>query len=509
MSTEIELKLAIEPKNISKLTQHPLLQAFNYSKISQHLYSTYFDTLDYKLLKDKIGIRVRSIGEKQVQTLKTAGSGLGGLHRRKEWEMEITANKLELDLFPNSALPKWCQKKSALKQINPIFITDFMRTTWDVVLDDDSRIEVALDQGKIKTDSAEVIISEVELELKKGKPEVLYEVARTLYKKVSFQVENKSKAARGYALCQSTPIDFQKATKVNLNKEMTTEQTFINIIQHSINHLQANEDMVLYGKDIEGVHQMRVALRRLRSCLSLYSPLIPEKSYIKIEKKIKHLIKILGVARDLDVLIFNLKEIFLQSVTTPLLEAEMENLQLQVSILKEQAYKDVRKMLHSRCYNGLLLQLGQWITQRYWRKNLNSKQLHQLEQPISSFANKILKSQFNTVQQQGEELIQLNIKQLHELRITIKKLNYGIRFFFELFPHKKAQLFYNQVSELQDIIGNINDSYKASKLLNNINMEKNTAIRHFLYGWNAHQQMIQRIKLDKTWQDFLDRSNFW
>ncbi|MEN8218539.1 MAG: CHAD domain-containing protein [Pseudomonadota bacterium] len=492
MSTEIELKLHIAPKNADKLTQHPLLKSANH----KHLYNTYFDSPAHDLLQRGVGLRVRRIGDRRLQTLKTAGNALGGLHQRQEWENDITGETPDYSQFPKGALPNWCAKPKNLEKIGPLFTTDFMRTTWQLTYDG-SEIEVALDQGEIKTQTASIPLSEVELELKTGSPDKLYKLALKLQDTLPLFIENKSKAERGYALHKPKPFTYRKAGAVNLNPDMTAEQAFIHIIWHCLGHLHANEDMVLYGKDIEGVHQMRVALRRLRSALNLYKPLIPNKTHAKLRQELKWITSILGVARDWDVFALSLQQMQAPS---------LKGLRKTVARLQARAYVAVRDALRSQRYNRMLLTLGKCLTQRPWRK---ATKLSRLDKPVRKFASQILDSHYQGVCRQGENFAQLNAEELHELRISIKKMAYGSRFFAELYPQKVARSFTKGLSHLQDELGILNDGNVASDLLNKAGLDKKAAVRQFLNGWYAHQQMIHLARLEKAWQAFLEQKIFW
>ncbi len=499
MSIETELKLYIAPENTEKFVQHPLLQL---PTDTQHLYNTYFDTPKHDLLQHGVGLRVRHIGDKRLQTLKTAGTGLGGLHKRQEWEMEISSDMPDYALFPPDALPSLCAEKR--EKIKPIFATDFVRTTWYLKLEDGSEIEVALDQGEIKTQTSSIPLSEIELELKSGSPNKLYEIALTLLDVIPLLIENKSKAERGYALDNAKPLTYHKAGAVKLSPNMTTEQAFLHIIWHCIGHLQINEDMVLYGDDIEGVHQMRVALRRLRSCLSLHEKLINPKKQAKLLDELKWITNILGVARDWDVFALSLQKI--QSCDK---NALLKDLQTKVAYFQGSAYVNVRETLRSPRYSRMLLKLSHWLTQRSWRKKLGAANLQKLDNPVKDFASQILEKHHQRVCHEGENFAQLNLNQLHDLRIFIKKMAYGSRFFAELYPQKLARPYTKSLSYLQDELGIINDGNVANDLVNQAALSETAPARHFLNGWYAHQQVTHLARLEKVWQAFLEQEIFW
>jgi inorganic triphosphatase YgiF len=503
MSTETELKLHIAPKYADKLAKHPLLQSATHQKAPQRLYSTYFDSKEHALLQQGVGLRVRRIGDRRVQTLKTAGSGSGGLHQRQEWETDIAGETPDYSQFPEGALPEWCANKNNLEQIEALFVTDFMRTTWLIAIDG-SEIEVALDQGDVKTPTASRPLSEVELELKSGSAEKLFSVALTLQEALPLLVENQSKAARGYALVQPKPPKYHKAGAVKLTPNMTTEQAFVHILWHCLGHLQANEDMVLYGEDIEGVHQMRVALRRLRSCLSLYEPLIPKKIFTKLRQEAKWITDVLGVARDWDVFALSL-----QQMQQPGNKSSLKNLPKRVANKKVQAYVAVRDALRSPRYSRMLLLFGKWLTQRRWRRKLEDEALFRLDSLVSDFASPILESHHQRVKEQAKNLSELSAEQLHELRISIKQLAYGARFFAELYPCFSVRPYTKSLKSLQDELGILNDGNVAIDLLDQAGLDKKTPARHFFKGWHAHQQITHLALLEAAWQAFLEQNIFW
>lgn len=182
MSIETELKLYIDPKYIRQFLDHPLLKST--TCITQDLYNIYYDTSEHDLLRSGVGLRVRRIGDKWIQTMKTANKAVDGLHQRQEWEKEINSEVPEYDKFP----------------VLPLFTTNFQRMKWDLVFDDGSEIELVLDQGEVKANNASVPLSEVELELKAGSVDKLFEVAEILKQHVPLLVKNDTKAAMGYAL---------------------------------------------------------------------------------------------------------------------------------------------------------------------------------------------------------------------------------------------------------------------------------------------------------------------
>ena len=83
---------------------------------------------------------------------------------------------------------------------------------------------------------------------------------------------------------------------------MTAHDAFRLIVFNAFSHLTANDDCARLKRHIEGVHQCRVALRRLQSAFKIYRPLLRRKRIEPVAESVRWLGKILGAARDLDVL---------------------------------------------------------------------------------------------------------------------------------------------------------------------------------------------------------------
>ncbi|MEH6625773.1 MAG: CYTH domain-containing protein [Motiliproteus sp.] len=214
MAQEIELKLSLPPSAQQQLLQHPLLQQLSIAKCEQRqLFNLYFDTPDQALNQHRVALRIRSQGERYIQTLKTKGNSGGGLHQRQEWEWDLPEPVLDLSLLPANSLPEAID----IGAIQPAFNTDFMRTAWQLQLRQDNRqahIELVLDDGfaatgktshtgndknKMPTDP----ISEIELELISGDPQLIFFLAIELTKTIPLRISRISKAERGFRLQNS------------------------------------------------------------------------------------------------------------------------------------------------------------------------------------------------------------------------------------------------------------------------------------------------------------------
>lgn len=129
MENEIELKFFVSPEFSDvlkqKLTQQKILQ-----QNSKELGNTYFDTPNNWLREHDIGMRIRRFDDVYVQTVKTSGRVVAGLHQRPEYNAEHTSNTPDLKLHPEDIWPEGLSVAQLGAQLNPIFATNFTRNNF-------------------------------------------------------------------------------------------------------------------------------------------------------------------------------------------------------------------------------------------------------------------------------------------------------------------------------------------------------------------------------------------
>jgi inorganic triphosphatase YgiF len=198
---ETELKLTLAAQDLPRLLAHPLLATTGQK---QRLLNTYFDTPALALQQARMAVRERRAGDQWLLTVKTAGHSSQGLSRRQEWEGPTTPGALAFDaLVDDEAL---CSTLMAMRPaLQAMFCTDFERQRW-VIDHAGTKIEVALDQGRIHvpgTSLSEPLL-ELELELLSGPEKALMAVADLLRQTpqgpVTLAPSDASKAQRGMAL---------------------------------------------------------------------------------------------------------------------------------------------------------------------------------------------------------------------------------------------------------------------------------------------------------------------
>jgi triphosphatase len=223
MLLEIELKLNInpDPRHVDLLFNHALLAQS--SPLSVYLISRYFDTPDLSLWRQGLSLRLREEEDRTIQTLKTTGKQIGDLHHRHEWDQPIADSFPDIHAFEDKAVSEKLDAIIEKRPLIELFHTSFNRTQWNLRRppsnslcnkqtgavslcenqpseDEDTHIELVLDRGSVNTVLQHLPLHEIELELKQGDTNQLYEIAAILKKTIPLTLETRSKAQRGYLL---------------------------------------------------------------------------------------------------------------------------------------------------------------------------------------------------------------------------------------------------------------------------------------------------------------------
>ena len=297
---EIELKLRVTPEDIAALRNHPHFASTLHDPTHEKLISVYFDSDDQFLRDHGVTLRVRHIDGKRVQTVKTANRG-SGFFERLEWEQAIEGDLPDLSRLKDTALGPIYTDDDVRNSLKPVFETRIERTSYHLN-ENGADIIMAVDEGQIVATNSSCPVSEIELELKHGNPAELFKIARDIINIVPAQIDVKSKPERGYELLEKAPVAAEMACDPELNAGISTGRAFTLIGRACLHHLVANVPAMI-SRDAEALHQMRVALRRLRAAISLFSEVVSDDRINIIKTELRWLARECGPARDVDTLL--------------------------------------------------------------------------------------------------------------------------------------------------------------------------------------------------------------
>ncbi|MEW6119610.1 MAG: CHAD domain-containing protein [Pseudomonadota bacterium] len=474
---EIELKLQLAPEQAKAF--RAMMARRRARAVEQQLTTRYLDTPGFELSAAGVALRVRREGRRWLQTLKTEGERQGGLSRRAEFEMPVPDGELDWTRFPPEALA-WVPRKMRAR-LEPVFETRFERTAWHLGSAAGAVIEVALDTGEIRAGGACEPICEIELELKSGEPEALFDLALDWAHRFDCLPLDISKAERGVRLARGQCCAPVKSVPAVLDAAMSVEDSFAAICQSCLAQFQANLPGVLDSDDIEYVHQARVALRRLRAALRLYRRvcvLPPE-----LMGGLRALAAALGPARDWDVLCEEtLPAIAPHCADTGGWQAGMARLEAHRAGLRAA----MRAGIAAAHPGAWLLGCQRWLLTRGWRAAPETQRFVQLS-PLADWAARALRRGDRAVLREATRFAELTPPERHALRILIKRQRYALEFFQALYPGRAHARYLARLRTAQDGLGAANDARVAADLLRSPDIELG-AMGPFVLGWLAARQ---------------------
>jgi triphosphatase len=454
---EIEVKLEVPTSELGRLTRGPFMQAAaSASHRSTELVSVYFDTPKQTLRKRGLSLRVRHVDGSFVQTVKQNRRQNTGLFVRGEWESRIAGNEPDLDAARGTALEPLIGRKLR-RRLRPMFETSVRRQSYPLA-SGDSEIEITFDRGKIKAADRSAPLSEVELELKQGDAADLFAMARALAKEGSARLGIASKAERGYALIDGGKPRAATASPIDLAPDIDQQAAF-QIIARSCLHQAVANEAALHGDTAEAVHEMRVAIRRLRAAISLFGQMLAGRQVEAIKAKLKWIAKALGPARELDV--FVERVVKRVEADEPTNGAAWVSVNRDVHSRRRGAFSRAEDAVASARYRDIVLDTLEWIEAGDWTRNNDDFARALRERPVAIGAAEELRRRFRKIRRQGARLAGLDRQRRHKLRIKVKKLRYAADFFATVFSGKKSarrrKKFLTKLKEMQDALGDLND----------------------------------------------------
>ncbi|MDX1540189.1 MAG: CHAD domain-containing protein [Geminicoccaceae bacterium] len=512
MPVECELKLVADQDELARLLgSSAVAERASRPPRLERLESVYFDTEDRRLARRNLALRVRHVDGRFIQTLKRGDGPVRG-----EWETTLDSDQpLPGPLFMMAGEDDLVTLD--VRSLRPVLASHIDRRLQEIRLngeDREHRVELALDLGELEAGGQRETVVELELELLEGEPAALYDLALELGRTAPIRLETLSKAARGEMLRTGAAPTWQKARRVDLKGCRTVDDAMAVVFDACYGHWLANQAAAIDGRDSEGVHQLRVAIRRLRSVFALFKDALPAERLAAHKQEAKAVLGCLGHARDLDVIAEDLVGPIRRRYPD---DRAIETLAVRLDQARRTAYQDqVRPGLFAISYTLFTLEFGGWIARHGWRPSDDPELLAQQARPIDEFAHAVLEQRFTTVRKRGRRFQRLDPAGRHELRIAIKKLRYALDVLRSLFPAKPVKTMLKTLSELQDHLGAANDLAVAKGRLEvigrstrGVEARKLAGATGFVLGWHAAGEREAERELRALWRTFKNERPAW
>ncbi len=270
------------------------------------------------------------------------------------------------------------------------------------------------------------------------------------------------------------------------------------LLQEFIQMLE-NEDGSRQGKDIEFVHDMRVATRKMRSAFRIFRSCYKTKSIQAYREELKAIANLLGQIRDLDVMLVNLEPY----------QNSLEEATNYLKTRRDKARKRLNKYLDSSAYQVFITDYTEFLTDEdagLLKADPSKVTPYQVRHVLPSQ----IYHELSLVRSYDTAIANDDVETLHALRIEFKRLRYLVTFFSPILG-KSIEGFINDLKAIQDHLGNLNDAVVAQETIQSLRRSKKMpkAERKIL---KAHLQTLREqettlaVSFVDVWEDFNRRA---
>lgn len=511
VASETELKLEMEAARHARVLA---LLAPGVKPQRETLTTIYFDTPDGRLAREGFVVRVRTQKSGVIQSVKGPDSGGGLALKRAEHENALSLPRPDLSLLPASLR----RKLTALigrKPLKPRFTIALDRTSVQV---DTATGPIALcaDDGVIHVPGLrrKGVIAEIELESKGASPGSLYDVAQAIVAEGGACLSTISKAERAAlfaARADTSPA--RRAGLPPLERKMNAASAFAGIFGACLVQIAGNVPAIIHANSPDGVHQMRVGLRRLRAALAISGLPKADAEFEALREEAGAIASSLGAARDLDVFSSGLLALARKHEDALGGTGALLPLATRIEHDRSKAWARAIERVGAATTQQFLLHASQLIEARL--SGITAMPPPALLVKVREFAARALSRAMRRVEKQGRGFPHQSPEDIHRLRLAIKRLRYAAEFFAPLFDPSSARAkpFLKSLSRLQDQFGHINDAATALTILGNIRADEEASHLHaatlFVAGVAKSEAAWATRQAARLFDAFLELKPFW
>jgi CHAD domain-containing protein len=385
-------------------------------------------------------------------------------------------------------------------------------------------VNLAVLSGELRTAVARSAVCRLALS---GAAPRVTDVALALADQLRVSVPPASVAAEAYAAARIALPPKHVGAPI-LSRELSAEHAFEHIVAHLLDVILHYAPRAARRDGPEPVHQMRVALRRLRSAFSLFKPAVHSEAVATAQTELKAFGHVLGPARDWDVFLAGTCD---EVVALFPGEAPIRRLAQKARRRRDTAYVALSNYLAGPAFRHLAIRLVVLATTRPWRMSsppaMSESGPSLPDDPtgnlgpsgmaddgaltavdLADFAAHALRKRFRRLVSVGDDISGFPADVLHAIRLDGKRLRYAAEFFAPLFPRRETRRFIKRMMVLQERLGILNDGAVASGLLKDIG-QLQTHAGGLVRGYVAAGGTDSRDRIARSWKRFRRQEPFW
>lgn len=368
-------------------------------------------------------------------------------------------------------------------------------------------VEAVLIRGSLRAAEAEVPAARLTL---RGPPEAVLDTIKALAEEAPALPPRVSLAEEARALAQGAAPRPVRLGAPRLAAGLDVEAALMLALGHLTEALLWHAPAARTGATPEGVHQMRVAMRRMRSLLRVFRPACDGPSLRRFDQALKALASLLGPARDWDVWLGGLGAELAAALPE---EPRIATLLREARARREAAYAALRPALDGPILRRIAWEAVALIETRPWRSEAPAEAEAKRARDLTDFAAAVLDRRWRRIEQAGERIAELPPAEFHALRIQAKRMRYAAELFLPLWGRKRGKRFLSRLADVQDAFGLANDAVVAHGLMTELagrgGGEAMAWACGVAEGWALARARRARSRATSAWTRLLDNGNFW
>lgn len=366
-------------------------------------------------------------------------------------------------------------------------------------------MQASLLRGRLRTVLAEAPVARLTLE---GPARPVLAAMQALAEAAPLLPPRAALAEQGRALARGEALRPRRLGPPRLDPDLDIEAALALALGHLTEVLLWHAPAAIAGTTPEGVHQIRVAIRRLRSLLKVFRSACDGAALREFDAGLKALATLLGPARDWDVWLGGQGAELAAALPE---EPRLPPLLAAAGKAREAAYAALRPALEGAPLRRLAWQAVALIETRPWRDEPDPEAEARRAEGLPDFAARVLDRRWRRIAEAGAEIEALPDAEFHALRIEAKRLRYAAELFAPLWGRRKAKRFLARLADVQEEFGLANDAVVARAL-----MARLAAGRPALAwasgaaeGWALARARRVRRRAQRAWEALLAEETFW
>jgi CHAD domain-containing protein len=312
-------------------------------------------------------------------------------------------------------------------------------------------------------------------------------------------------------------LEFQamavSARPLKIGRGMSVEDAYRVTLLECLAHVAANVAAVTRSREVEGLHQIRVGLRRLTVAFAAFGEEFLSPAHRELQARTKAFGSSIAPARDLDVFA---DELFTPPVEAAGGDAAFGLLRERLDMARREAWDRAVERVSSVEFAILLDDVAAAAQSRSWSGGYDTRDA--VRAKVKSVAPRRLDEFLMKARKRGRHLKTMEQRDVHRLRISLKKLRYAAEFYGPLYEKKAVKRFIAKLKELQDLLGAFNDAGQVRATLSQLTSDDGLSPRvqadlcfasGLINGWHcARGQRLGKSAMTR-WESFKRVEPFW